>query len=398
MIAREGAPRGSIAMATHAPIYGRGKGFGAGKGKGGFGGGKGYSSGDSGAAAPGTKVYVGNLSWETSWQDLKDHFRQAGEVTHADVIQSADGRSKGCGLVTFSTAREAANAISTLHDSVLHSRAIFVREDREAALPGLPAPPQVRGAGVPAQALPRAPPPRAPTTTPSEPGARVFINNLAFETSWQDLKDHFRQAGEVVHADVMMGQDGRSKGCGMVTFATAREAANAIQTLNSTSINGRVIYVREDREAVRRRRRHRRCRCPRCPRCFPLPLPAPPPALPRSLTPWRACTCAWAGAARPTSAREPVVARRPCGPRRRCAAALSGGAAARTCSGRPPATRAARRCRCGSARCPGRRRCARDGGHQGVCGQSGVGDELAGPQGPFPRSGRCASRGRDDGS
>ena len=285
MIAREGAPRGSIAMATHAPIYGRGKGFGAGKGKGGFGGGKGYSSGDSGAAAPGTKVYVGNLSWETSWQDLKDHFRQAGEVTHADVIQSADGRSKGCGLVTFSTAREAANAISTLHDSVLHSRAIFVREDREAALPGLPAPPQVRGAGVPVPALPRAPPPRAPTTTPSEPGARVFINNLAFETSWQDLKDHFRQAGEVVHADVMMGQDGRSKGCGMVTFATAREAANAIQSLNSTSINGRVIYVREDREAVRRRRRHRRrCSCPRCPRCFPPPIPAPPPALPRSLT------------------------------------------------------------------------------------------------------------------
>ena len=64
-------------MATHAPIYGRGKGFGAGKGKGGFGGGKGYSSGDSGAAAPGTKVYVGNLSWETSWQDLKDFGRKA---------------------------------------------------------------------------------------------------------------------------------------------------------------------------------------------------------------------------------------------------------------------------------------------------------------------------------
>ena len=33
----------------------------------------------------GTKVYVGNLSWETSWQDLKDHFRTVGEVTHADV-------------------------------------------------------------------------------------------------------------------------------------------------------------------------------------------------------------------------------------------------------------------------------------------------------------------------
>ena len=92
------------------------------------------------AAAVGTKVYVGNLSWETSWQDLKDHFRSAGEVLHADVMQGADGRSKGCGLVTFANAHDAARAISTLHDSVLHSRSIFVREDREAALPGLPAP------------------------------------------------------------------------------------------------------------------------------------------------------------------------------------------------------------------------------------------------------------------
>lgn len=33
-----------------------------------------------------TRVYVGNLSWETEWQDLKDHMRQAGEVRLATVV------------------------------------------------------------------------------------------------------------------------------------------------------------------------------------------------------------------------------------------------------------------------------------------------------------------------
>ena len=79
----------------------------------------------------GTKVYVGNLSWETSWQDLKDHFRSVGEVLHADVMMDGD-RSKGCGLVSFASARDARNAINTLHDSELDGRMIFVREDREA--------------------------------------------------------------------------------------------------------------------------------------------------------------------------------------------------------------------------------------------------------------------------
>ena len=100
-------------------------------GRGGRGGKGGKGGANAGAGAEGTKVYVGNLSWETSWQDLKDHFRSVGEVLHADVMTGHDGRSKGCGLVTFAAAHDAARAIQTLHDSVLHSRSIFVREDRE---------------------------------------------------------------------------------------------------------------------------------------------------------------------------------------------------------------------------------------------------------------------------
>lgn len=76
-------------------------------------------------------VYVGNLSYQVTWEDLKDHMRQAGNVVRANLIKDADGRSRGCGLVDYETVEEANQAISTLHDTKLKGRLIYVREDRD---------------------------------------------------------------------------------------------------------------------------------------------------------------------------------------------------------------------------------------------------------------------------
>ena len=168
---------------------------------------------------------MGNLAWTVSWQDLKDHCRTIGPVTHADVMQESDGRSKGCGLVTFQNPRDADRAIQELHDSELHERKIFVREDREAGGGG-------GGGGGGAAAT-----------------SAVYVGNLSWQTSWQDLKDHCKQAGAVLHADVAMEEDGRSKGYGLVQFGSARDAAKAIAALHDTELNGRKIFMREDREA-----------------------------------------------------------------------------------------------------------------------------------------------------
>ena len=43
---------------------------------------------------------------------------------------------------------------------------------------------------------------------------RVFVGNLSFKTNWQTLKDHMRQAGEVVRANIFLNKENRSKGCG----------------------------------------------------------------------------------------------------------------------------------------------------------------------------------------
>jgi hypothetical protein len=54
---------------------------------------------------------VGNLSWYVSWQDLKDAFTAHG-ATYADVKYHPDGRSKGWGIVRFTTADEARAALA----------------------------------------------------------------------------------------------------------------------------------------------------------------------------------------------------------------------------------------------------------------------------------------------
>jgi RNA recognition motif-containing protein len=181
------------------------------------------------------RVYVGNLSWSVTWRDLKDHMRSAGEVTRADVLQGYDGRSKGCGIVEYATVEEANTAVETLNDSELMGRQIFAREDREEK--GANA---NTGGGASGGAK--------SSGSGSGDGKSVYVGNLAYEVAWQDLKDHMRSVGDVLHAEVMTMHDGRSKGCGIVEFATPDGAKKAIAELNDTELQGRNIFVREDRE------------------------------------------------------------------------------------------------------------------------------------------------------
>ena len=86
---------------------------------------------------PSAVVCVGNLSFSTSWQHLKDRMWGSGEVVFVDVMTNAvTGRSKGCALVGYATSSEAQAAIEWLTDTVLKGRTIFVSEDREAVSAG----------------------------------------------------------------------------------------------------------------------------------------------------------------------------------------------------------------------------------------------------------------------
>ena len=83
-----------------------------------------------------TKLFVGNLAYSATEDDLRKLFTQAGEVQSVNVIKDRDtGRTKGFAFVEMSTQAEAEKGISLLNGSSFHNRTLTVnlarpREDR----------------------------------------------------------------------------------------------------------------------------------------------------------------------------------------------------------------------------------------------------------------------------
>ncbi|MGZ8900276.1 MAG: RNA recognition motif domain-containing protein [Limisphaerales bacterium] len=78
-----------------------------------------------------TKLYVGNLSYDTTENDLQDAFSAHGTVVAVNLIQDqATGRARGFGFVTMEDANAAQAAIAALNGAQLGGRALTVNEAR----------------------------------------------------------------------------------------------------------------------------------------------------------------------------------------------------------------------------------------------------------------------------
>ena len=79
----------------------------------------------------GTKLYVGNLPFNTTEPDLQDLFSQAGTVSEVLLVQDKfTGKSRGFAFVTMSSDAEAQNAINQLHGKAVEGRPLTVNEAR----------------------------------------------------------------------------------------------------------------------------------------------------------------------------------------------------------------------------------------------------------------------------
>jgi len=79
----------------------------------------------------GNKLYVGNLSFDTTENDLQDLFSGAGTVREAVLIQDKmTGKSRGFAFVTMSTDEEAQAAVSQFNGKDLQGRSLTVNEAR----------------------------------------------------------------------------------------------------------------------------------------------------------------------------------------------------------------------------------------------------------------------------
>jgi RNA recognition motif-containing protein len=75
------------------------------------------------------KLYVGNLSFETSGENLQQMFAEVGTVESSAVVEDREtGRSRGFGFVEMSSKEEGAAAIAQFNGKELHGRALNVNE------------------------------------------------------------------------------------------------------------------------------------------------------------------------------------------------------------------------------------------------------------------------------
>jgi cold-inducible RNA-binding protein len=73
---------------------------------------------------------------------------------------------------------------------------------------------------------------------------KLFVGNLSFNTTENDLQDAFAAHGTVIEANLMMDRaTGRPRGFAFVTMSTPEEAQKAIEALNGKELDGRALTV-----------------------------------------------------------------------------------------------------------------------------------------------------------
>ena len=87
-------------------------------------------------------------------------------------------------------------------------------------------------------------------------GNKLYVGNLSFDTTDQELEEAFSEFGEVASATVIRDRDtNRSRGFGFVEFAQEADAQKAKEAMNGKELSGRALKVDEAREPRSRDRR-----------------------------------------------------------------------------------------------------------------------------------------------
>ncbi|CAM9807472.1 unnamed protein product [Chrysoparadoxa australica] len=184
----------------------------------------------------GFAVYVGNLPWATTDADLASLFAQY-EPYDAHVKTNMSGLSRGFAILRFADPEMGQRAIAEMDNHIIEERPIQVRVDRETGRPSGGSGGGARAEGAGGSGLDE----DIITDT-------IFVGNLAWGATDEDLIAHFSQEGQITSAQVQLGPSGRSKGWALVKFANPEDAARAVDGLNSSVLHERKLIVRLDRK------------------------------------------------------------------------------------------------------------------------------------------------------
>ncbi|XP_033108758.1 myelin expression factor 2-like isoform X2 [Anneissia japonica] len=190
-------------------------------------------------------VFVSNIPYELKWQDLKDTMRKnVGEVTYVEIFTDDDGKSRGCALVEFADRTDVGKACDKMHRYEIEGRSIVVKEDRDGRI-SRKYRPRVQDEKAQMMLTPQVL--QQLNLDPDCVSDTVFVSNLPYQVTWRKLKDIFKMAGEVVHADILEDEKRESRGLATVQFESPLGAVQAISMFNGQSLYDRVMRVRMDK-------------------------------------------------------------------------------------------------------------------------------------------------------
>jgi len=179
-----------------------------------------------------SKVYLGNLSYDVRERDIEKFLKGYGRIRSISV-------KEGFGFVEFEDRRDADDAVKDLDGKTIDGRRVRVEHSRDSRKEG------GRfgggGGGGGGGGYGRGKPPGQRT------GYRLVVENLSSSTSWQDLKDYMRQAGDVTYTNTNQSRNGE----GIVEFVSKSDMEYALDKLDGSELGGRRIRLYEENKGPR---------------------------------------------------------------------------------------------------------------------------------------------------
>ena len=165
-------------------------------------------------------IFVSNLSYSATEDDLNNTFKQVGDIVDIRLVKSVNNKSRGFGYIEFHTREEALAALEMDRVPVLE-RPCYVSECKE------------RGAGSKAEFK---------FSTRLEKH-KLFVNNLPYSVSEAELREIFESVGKVKSVRMVTTKSGKFKGFAYVEYVSSDDASKAVMELDGKEVGDRVMSV-----------------------------------------------------------------------------------------------------------------------------------------------------------
>ncbi|KAK0285130.1 Phosphatidylinositol-3-phosphatase SAC1 [Friedmanniomyces endolithicus] len=170
-------------------------------------------------------VFVQQLAARLRTKELQAFFEQVGPVVEAQIVKDrVSGRSKGVGYVEFREEDSVQKAIQLTGQKLLDIPIIVAVTEAEKNR-------QARN------------PEGTATQSNGIPFHRLYVGNIHFSITEEDLKNVFEPFGELEFVQLQKEEQGRSKGYGFVQFVDPAQAKEALEKMNGFELAGRPIRV-----------------------------------------------------------------------------------------------------------------------------------------------------------